>query len=108
MLSPACLTFALLAAFAGCDDGGEDLEPENSYEACHDNKDNDGDGLLDCTTVFDNDKQKWIKADPDCCPISADSDGLCVLDESYCTDPTPMGEPSGACSAAAQELGCEL
>lgn len=38
----------LVAQFGADDGGGDETEPEKTWDACHDGEDNDGDGLIDC------------------------------------------------------------
>jgi hypothetical protein len=98
---------ALISTPAGCDgEDGEELSPESSVEACSDGKDNDGDGLVDCHTLNDPETGSHYLADPDCCPMSVDVDGSCVVEDDFCFD--PMIDTADACYAAADELGCDL
>ena len=100
-------SLALISALAGCDgEDSEELTPESSAAACSDGKDNDGDGLVDCYNLHDPETGSNHVADPDCCPMTVDADGSCVVEDDYCFD--PMIDTADACYAAADELGCDL
>jgi len=77
---------------------------ENSYAACNDGEDNDGNGIWDCDNEFGGDRPHY--ADFNCCPMTVDSDNRCkVVTHDYC-DGSSDSNPSDACREHVNLLGC--
>jgi len=77
---------------------------ENSFAACNDGLDNDGNGILDCDNVLDGDRPRY--ADFNCCPMTVDEKNRCVvLTHDYCPGSSD-DDWSDACREHALLLGC--
>jgi hypothetical protein len=84
---------------------------ENTSETCNDGMDNDFNGVFDCTDTYnDLNPVHSHRPDPNCCPMTKEANGKCVLDKpamrAICN--SPEGTLPDACYAAAEMLKCEL
>jgi hypothetical protein len=79
---------------------------EDTEEACSDEKDNDGNGVWDCSDDFEADPPH--SADAKCCPMAKKENGDCELeDRAYDICEISSVYPD-ACGAAAALLECNL
>jgi len=79
---------------------------ENTYQACNNDNDDDGNGIWDCTADYSSESERPHGADPNCCPMYKNTDGDCVVEDHGLCDGSSNSSPSDACRAAASILSC--
>jgi phenylpyruvate tautomerase PptA (4-oxalocrotonate tautomerase family) len=78
---------------------------ENSFAACDDGLDNDGDGIWDCDNELEGEERHY--ADPDCCPMHVGDDNECVVDDHGLCAGSSDASWSDACRNHAALLQCQ-
>ncbi len=77
---------------------------ENSFAACNDGLDNDGDGIRDCDNEFDEEDRHY--ADFNCCPMHVGDGNECVVDDHDLCPGSSDANWSDACRNHAALLQC--
>ena len=74
---------------------------ENTETSCNDGKDNDGNGVWDCDNVTSQeDPDNVHSADPNCCPMTVDDNGICRISDQALKSCPGMNLTSGVYSDA--------
>jgi hypothetical protein len=77
---------------------------ERTSEACNNGDDDDGNGIWDCDDDFD--AERPHSADHNCCPMEVGDKNECVVKTHDACEGSTDSEPSDACRAHANLLGC--
>jgi hypothetical protein len=85
---------------------------ENTKDSCQDDKDNDGNGVWDCTDVTKKTAKTPVlhMADANCCPMKKGAKNKCVVDAATFVNCPGFSKSKlpDSCDAAQQLLGCDF